>query len=170
MGNFCPYVLAACLTVALSGAASGDEFLLGFDGVSSLGGNPGATVSTRVDVTLRHNNPEGRPQASGWTFSVVADNATIVDITTFDTVSCERTVCPGVGLEEAGFNETELSLANRGAGDCEGRAGALGAVILSLFDEVTLPSDVTHVIARMRVEAQIPVAGEGTAILRYVSG
>ena len=166
---FSRFSLAAGLAVALSAVVVGDEFFMGFDGVPSLRGNPGATVSTSIDVTLRHDNPDGSREASGWSFSVVADNASIVDITTNDTISCERNACPG-GLAKEGFNKTELSLAGRGTGDCNELGGALSAVILALIDKVTLPSDVTHVVARLQVEAQIPVVGEQTAVLRYTRG
>ena len=162
--------LSAGFLFVLFDVGFADEFELSFAGPASLLGDPGTTSSSSYDVRLKHINPDGATEASGWSFAAIAENAAITDITVDNTISCDASLCPDIGMADGGFAQTELASPERNIGECEGRSGAISAVILALIETVTLPSGPDHVIARIQVEAMILDDGPTTASLRFVNG
>lgn len=167
-----------CAPLALQAQDPNDDtvFTLGFAGPSLLTGVSGAAVGAAYDCTLARTG--GEDGAQGWSISVVADNASITDMTTAGTVAA--LVADG-GLQKGGFESVELTPLNDAetpsVDECAGKAGAVEAVVLSFKLPITLPLEAEpYVIAKLQVEAVIPdgpaddVAGELAAALRYADG
>lgn len=151
-----------CLASGVTRAA--DTYTLSFDGPDSFSGAADATVSGSYTVNVSHEG-DG-PGAQGWSISMTADNATI---TAIDDGIADQSTTAGE-LFSGGFSKTELTPSD-GASikDCEGKAGAVSAVVLSFVMPIVLPPNATSSIAKLELEATIP-AGGGTATLRFADG
>jgi hypothetical protein len=157
------------LVLARAGVAQEETFTLGFDDSGgTIRGNAGDPASGQCVATLSHDCAEGTSPAAaqGWSLSLTADGATITSIG-----------IAGTDAEAAfsgGFEKSELTPvepeAKPSVGECEGKNGAVSAVVLSFTLPITIaPCGSTASIAVIGVEAMIP-AGGGTATLSYVNG
>ena len=158
MKRVCTSIFAVLFVLCFATAGFGDTFTYAFAGPPGILGGADEVAGASYDMTLFHDNPEGNELASGWSFSAIADGATITGIST-----------DGTAAADAEFDQTSLALAAGSVGECEGSDAVVSAIVLALIDDVTLPAEATHVMAILDVEATIP-AGGGSATLRFVNG
>ncbi len=157
----CLTALSLIAFCAVAGAQ--DTYTLGFSGPTAQSGNPGSTVSADYDLTLTHAGPG--PGAQGWSISLTADDATITAIA--DGVADKST--DSGALFSGGFNKTETTGPDGSRDACQGKNGAVSAIVLSFTQPIVLPPQTTSTIGRISVEATIPDTA-GTATLRYANG
>lgn len=151
-----------------------DAFRLGFEGPSAAGGRAGATVREGYSATLEHSGLG--PGAQGWSLSMIAEGATIVDIITgAEPLEGDRRASDGTQIETTasrrfrdGFQVSEVAAG--GTGDCAGKSGAVSAMALSFTEPVTLPANGRATVAWIEVEVTVPEEGPGSFSLRYADG
>lgn len=150
-----------------------DAFRFGFEGPSAAGGRAGAIVREGYYATLEHSGLG--PGAQGWSLSVIAEGAAIVDIITgAEPLEGDRRASDGTLIETTaslrfrdGFQVSEVAAGGTGA--CAGKSGAVSAVALSFTEPVTLPANARATIAWLEVEVSVP-DGLGSFSLRYADG
>jgi hypothetical protein len=157
----------------LPAARAGDPatFTLSFDPCPAVLEVPvGANFQVEIYCVLTSAADPAGVGAQGWSISLVSEGVEIVEISTRGTVSALVTDDPPELREEGGFLMNELSAS--GANDCEGRRGAVGAVILSQVNLLTLPPVGQARIARLVVQGKAPAEVGGTlaASVFYVDG
>jgi hypothetical protein len=134
-------------------------------------------VSAEYTCFLTHSGEaapiggEARGGAQGWTISLTADNASITAITT----GIGEAGDPLTKADEfynGGFNQTQVTTDAAPGSACEGKNGAVSAVVLSFTSGATLEADTKSSIAILSVEATIPALADSpdTATLAYVDG
>jgi hypothetical protein len=132
---------------------------------------PGTTFHKTFGVLLTTtDNPSVEGDgAQGWSISLSTDGVEIVELTTRGTAAAKVTDNPP-GVRKDGFEKSEL--AQGGAGDCAGRAGAVSAVVLSFAEKVTLPASGTAKIGALTVRGTMPpeLSGATPASLFFVDG
>lgn len=160
------------LSIGVGGLIEGQEFTLGFQGPDKFTAAVGTAVGGEYMCTLTQVG--GEVGAQGWSISMVADNATITDITTAGTLAAP--VAEG-GLQKGGFESVELTPLNNpttpSVDECAGKAGAVEAIVLSFKLPITLPATGTNAIGKITVESEIPDVPEGQCgsfVLRYANG
>ena len=92
---------------------------------------------------------EGEAGAQGWSLSVSAEGGEIVGAETAGTIV--------ETLYDEGFQDTQLTTGGEGA--CDGKKGAVSAVVLSLQKSVTLPPAGTVDVLKLTVAATVPQPG-----------
>jgi len=165
-------VAAALACAELRAQAPRVEF--GFDPcVASVPGDPGTSFDAEVRATIRVLDPGapgiGDPGVQAWTFSIAAEGVEVVAVSTEHTIAASVDANPP-GLREFGFEKTEV--ARVGFDACEGRPGAISAVVLSLSSPLVLPLAGTHAVMRIMVRGEFP-AEPGAALpafLGFVDG
>jgi hypothetical protein len=173
--------LAALLLVvrAPSACPADDEpiFELSFDGPRTVAASPG-TVFQREFLALltTRDNPDPNRGAQGWSISLTSDGVDIVNITTKGTIAATtEDDPPGLRDPEHSFELSELGQSLHTSGPCEGRVGAVGAVVLDMNQSpqpVTLPAEGTVTIARLIVQGTAPASpGQvSTAAIYFLDG
>lgn len=116
-------------------------------------GPPGTQFDREFDIRIAAQNSPDGSGARSWSMSIVCEGAEIVDITVARTFAASVDDDPP-GLRSGGFERSEL--ATRGIGLCEGKSGAVTAVVLSFGDPITLPPEGTARVARIGVEGTFP--------------
>jgi hypothetical protein len=158
-------LVSAHALVFASDVLFGQVFTLSFSPCADRAGAPGSEFreTFNCDVTTTQNDTsEG---AQSWSISLTADGVALTSITTAGTVG---DLAP-VGLRSNGFEKSELALS--GVGDCEGRMGAVSAVVLSFFQLITLPPQGSATLARVEAAGRFPQAGASApARLFYADG
>ena len=157
----CAFLGALVAPMMLAGALSAQTtYRLGFQGPDKLIGAAGEVVSADYFCTLAQE-PTDAVGAQGWSISVTADEATITAISLDDTDT--------LALFSGGFKVSQTTEASRAGSACEGKLGAVSAIVLSYTEPITLDPAKVSTIAKLSVETTIP-AGSGTAVLRYADG
>jgi len=155
------------LVFAASVTAQDPTYDLTIDGADRLVGGPGSVVSTSYDLMLTQGS-SSESGAQGWTLSVVAGGCMVIsDISDDGTLSAE--VADG-GLRDAGFAVHQLTTRAEWGSGCEGRSGAIQAIVLAFFTWVVLPPAGPNHIAVLTVEAAIPEEGCADGTVEYVDG
>ena len=132
---------------------------------------PGTSAARVFDVVVTTSkNPMPSVGAAGWSISVSSDFLTLTGITTAGTAAAPETDSPP-GLRRNGFEKSEVATQHN-SGDCEGRVGAISAVVLSFLEVVTLPPSGPSTIAKVTVSGTAPaVTGDrAPASLIFVNG
>ena len=159
--RFWIYLGAAVGAFGLLGAANAQTtYRLGFQGPDSFVGAAGDTKTADYLCTLAQE-PTDTVGAQGWSISVTADEATITAISLDDTDT--------LALFSGGFKVSQTTEASKVGSACEGKLGAVSAIVLSYTEPITLDPTKVSSIAKLSVETTIP-AGGGTAVLRYADG
>ncbi len=141
-----------CLIVIMgSGAALAAQpsFDLSWDVPSDVRVAAGDTVVIDAVGFMTPGGDVGDSGAQGWSMSCTADGWAITGITTDGTTAAD--VSMG-GLRNTGFEISELTSRARPGSDCDGRDGAVSAVILSFVMEVTWPPDEPSDIVVVQLE------------------
>jgi len=162
--------LFAILFVSSTAIDAGDPtFTLGFRAPERVDVAPGGTARFEAVGVLTTSGLEaGSPGAQGWAVSLVADDCALVGITTDFTASAD--VSAG-GLRDTGFAVAELTNRSGPGTPCDGRAGAVSAVVLSFVMPITLPAVGPADIFRVEVEASDDPTGVRCACsLAYANG
>ena len=107
---------------------------------------PGAAFTLDFQVTLRTTKNPSDTGAQGWTFGLVSDGITVVDVSTAGTFAASIHDDPP-GLMDTGFVVVEVG--TRGTGECVDRTSALSSIVLSFIRDVTLPADGVAEVARV---------------------
>ncbi len=139
---------------------------------------PGEIVDAEVVVTMDSVGlaPEDNG-AQAWSISLSSQGWEITGVTTEGTTAADVTSePPGIRLE--GFEVSELTDGSARTGsDCEGRRGAVSAVVLSFVNDVTLPTDAPSDILIVSVSGEVPpepenVEEDGCAeyVVEFVNG
>lgn len=156
-------LVALCLSpVAFS---QDDSYGLVFEGPTDFSGAAGSTVSETYTALISHTGPG--PGAQGWSVSLFAatDNAVITSIN--DGTGDQSTEA---GRQfSGGFAQTEVTTGEGSTGDCEGKSGAVTAIILSFGLPRVLPPGSTSSIALLGVDLTFGDA-DSTAVLQFGSG
>jgi hypothetical protein len=159
-------------------ASRGDDepaFELSFEGPQTVAVAAG-TVFQREYLALltTKDNPDAGPGAQGWSISLTSDGVDIASITTKGTVAATtEDDPPGLRVPESSFELSELGRSLRASGPCEGRVGAVSAVVVDWSPRpVMLPAEGTVTIARLTVQGTAPAsAGEvSTAAVYFLDG
>jgi hypothetical protein len=113
----------------------------------------------------------GQPGAQGWSISMSSVGWAITGVTTAATIAANFNDDPP-GLRNTGFEVSELTTRARAGSGCEGRNGAVSAVVLSFIMPITLPPLDTVDIIRVTLEGECPaVQGEPVeCCVEYVDG
>lgn len=121
------------------------------------------------DLSIRAENDPTQDGAQGWSLSLTSDGVEVADITLDGTVAASIKDDPP-GLLDGGFSIAEIG--ESGFDACEGKIGAISAVVLSFVNPVTLPPEGEVVVARLGVVGRGPgTAGETRAAsVYYVDG
>ncbi|MBI4602778.1 MAG: hypothetical protein HY721_12545 [Planctomycetes bacterium] len=155
---FLPIALVAILTGVVSAQST---FSLGFSGPTLHSGNAGQAWSGDYNATLTSALADlVQPGAQGWSLSMSADNAEITAIA-FEGSEAE-------GSFSGGFKKTELTTTAKAGSGCEGKNGAVSAIVLSFTEDRRLGAGAIG-IAKITAGGTIP-AGGGSARLLYVDG
>jgi len=170
MHRTCKGLVTGFAVLAISGVVVAQPtFDLGIDGPDELVGSAGATVSGDYTLTMTPGGLDaGADGAQGWSISLSASGcASLVGITTEGTAADD--VSNG-GLRNTGFEVSELTTAARGGSGCEGRDGAVSAVVLSFVMNITLPADSASEIGKITVEGALPDEGDAPGAVEFVNG
>jgi len=181
MKQFCTLSLAACFAVLLlfQGSTQGQEkcvgpYKLSFAGPAELEGPQNSEKVVVYTCMLSQTGGTVAPQ--GWSLSMVADGATIENITTHGTAAGpdEPPFGPDAnnpGMQFGGFDATNVTTLSEPGTACAGKKGATSAIVLSFTKKpaVTLPLNSVSEVAKLTVRATIPEGG-GTATLAYANG
>ena len=155
----------------ISGQVIGQDTELSFAGDacgSRVRGDAGSTVTAAIDCVLSTSNNAGDTGAQGWSISIAGDGLLITDITVDGTA--------GEQGRQGGFVKSETTdrsgVPGGGAGnDCDGKLGAVSAVVLSFVAPVTLDPNGSATIAVITVEGTVPGAGEeSTGSVAFADG
>jgi hypothetical protein len=114
---------------------------------------PGEPFSYDCEVTLQTVANLTEFGAQGWTFGLVSDGMTVVDLTSDGTVSAGIDENPP-GLVDNGFRVFEVG--THGADKCVDRTSAVSSVVLSFVRNVTLPPNGVETIARVTFVGDAP--------------
>jgi hypothetical protein len=95
----------------------------------------------------------GADGAQGWSISMSSVGWAITALTTNNTVAADVPV----GLRNGGFEKSELTTLSRAGSECEGRNGAVSAIVLSFTLPITLdPGGSPHDIIRVTLSGMAP--------------
>ncbi|MCC7483294.1 MAG: hypothetical protein IT541_17410, partial [Hyphomicrobiales bacterium] len=164
---------AAFLLIGNVGYCQGGTFTLGFDGPAEFTGNAGDVVNGQTFFCTLTQDGVPAPTdpadpvhtgfgAQGWSISMSAEGAAISAITTAGTATPE--------YYSGGFNKTQITTAAGAGTPCEGKNGAVSAIVLSFTDGNVLPLNQSYQVAQITVDGFTIPTGTGTARLVYVSG
>ncbi len=162
MKRFLPLSLAALALFCLSSSIRGQEFSQVIDGPDELLGLEGDTVTGTFTAVAR-DSEDNEENVQGWSISLSANNLNIDSITTAGT--------DAEALFMGGFEKSETTPVEGGGpsrDECEGRNGAVSAVVLSFTMPIVLPSGDSS-IASLEVSGIIP-DGEGEASIAPANG
>jgi len=145
--------LTAVLVLSAPLLAQEPQFSYSFTGQTVFEGDPGTTIQFEVVGQLTSTGIPSESGVIGWSLSTVATGATVVDVTTDDTVVSDVTA-PGnrFVVAEPGSDGTNQ--------------GIVSAIALGLNPPVFLEPEGTFDIVRMTLEATVPeviVDGDGNA-------
>ena len=155
----------------ISGQVIGQDTELSFAGDacgSRVRGDAGSTVTAAIDCVLSTSNNAGDTGAQGWSIRIAGDGLLITDITVDGTA--------GEQGRQGGFVKSETTdrsgvPGGGAANDCEGKLGAVSAVVLSFVNPVTLEANGSAHIATITTEGTAPAAGEErTGSVAYADG
>jgi hypothetical protein len=177
--RYCVQALALVCVLALfsSVAMAQGTFTLGFEGPNEFSGNAGDVFNgqTYFCTLTQADVPPPDPAdpihngfgAQGWSLSMTAEGAAISAITTAGTASDK---VDNGGYWEGGFNKTQLSTKAGAGSQCEGKNGAVSAVVLSFTSGNVLPLNQTYQVAKLTVDGFTIPAGGGSAKMLYADG
>ena len=171
MNRFCVHLFGVVVLVLVAGNVFGQDTSFGFGG-DACGGrvraDPGSTVTSTIDCVLTtENNPSDRG-VQGWSLSIAGDGLLITDITVEGTAGAQG--------NQGGFVKSETTdrsgiPGGGAANDCEGKLGAVSAVVLSFVSPVTLAANGSETVAIITTEGTAPAAGEeSTGSVAYADG
>ena len=149
----------------------GQDTSFGFGGGacdSRVRADPGSTVTSTIDCVLTTENNDSDRGVQGWSMSIAGDGLLITDITVEGTAGAQG--------NQGGFVKSETTdrsgVPGGGASnDCEGKLGAVSAVVLSFVSPVTLAANGSERVAIITSEATAPAAGEeSTGSVAYADG
>jgi hypothetical protein len=168
-GIFC--FALACAVSRLAGAG-GPTFDLTFDAPAEVRGSPGSTVEIEAVGRMTPGGlATGQPGAQGWSISMSSVGWAITGVTTAGTIAANTTDNPP-GIRNTGFEVSETTTLSRAGSGCEGRSGAVSAVVLSFIMPITLPPDVTVDIVRVTLAGEVGSKNEDCRVctVEYVDG
>jgi len=144
-----------------SARAGGPTFDLTFQGCVDVEGEPGAAISGDISCVLATGGLAGSDGAQGWSISLAATGAGAISGIT--TVGTAADAAPA-GLRDGGFEKSELTTLSRAGSECDGRNGAVSAVVLSFTLPIVLPaSSSPSAIAKVTVSGTAPAEGQCNA-------
>jgi hypothetical protein len=155
---------AVCALVGLCQTAGAqDTYTVSFQGADKLEAAAGQAVApSDYILSLSHQGPG--PGAQGFSLSMFADGASITAITFQGS--------DAAGLFSGGFEKTETSNPNTSTGACQGKSGAVTAVVLSFTLPIVLPPNQTSSMGRITLGATAPgTAGQcAAATIQFADG
>ncbi len=148
----CVFALVAVGALLSARTAPGQEpsFELVWDAPGRVSGSPSTPVpAAAMGLLVINGLDDVEDGVQGWSLSLAAENAAIVDITTEGTVGAEVDADPP-GLRKGGFEKTELTLG-------EGNEGAVSAIVLAFTEPIFLRSAQSPApIVNVTIEASTP--------------
>ncbi len=171
MHRFDVHVFAVISLLLVTGQLVGQDTEFGFGG-DACGGrvraDPGSTVTSTIDCTLTTSNNPSDTGVQGWSLSIAGDGLLITAITVEGTAGAQG--------NQGGFVKSETTdrsgIPGGGASnDCDGKLGAVSAVVLSFVSPVTLAANGTETVAIITTEGTAPAAGtESSGSVAYADG
>jgi len=170
-------VVAWLASIGVASAQPGEApgFAFRFDGgPSRIETAPNGRFEQEVYIVIETINDPLEPAergAQGWSFSISGYESRILDVSLDGTVSASIDDDPP-GLLDAGFSTSSVGDGDHNLNECEGRQGAVGAVVLSFIRPVTLPLDQIVPVARVTIGGRGPdeIGVPQAASLRFVDG
>jgi len=137
------------------------SFELSFETPAEVHGDPGETVEIEGTAILTSFGlGEEDDGIQGWSLSMSSIGWDIIDVTLDGTAGAATTDDPP-GLRSGGFDVQQLTTLSGSGTECEGRNGAVVAVVLSFSAPTTLPTTEPSAVAKLTLSGEVPPEEDG---------